>query len=56
MDDGGDAIGTIEWRDFEKVLLCAGTVLEGEKLPGASKPAWKVWAHFGPSGARNCAG
>ena len=43
---------TIEWRDFEKVLLCAGTVLKVEEFPEARKPAWKLWVDFGPYGVR----
>lgn len=37
----------IEWRDFEKVLICAGTVLRVEAFPEARKPAWKLWVDFG---------
>lgn len=44
--------GTIEWKDFEKVLLCAGTVLKVEEFPEARKPAWKLWVDFGPHGVR----
>lgn len=43
---------TIEWSDFEKVLLCAGTVLRVEPFPEARKPAWKLWVDFGPYGVR----
>ncbi len=43
---------TIEWKDFEKVLLCAGTVLKVEEFPEARKPAWKLWVDFGPHGVR----
>ena len=42
----------IEWADFEKVLLCAGTVLKVEEFPEARKPAWKVWVDFGPFGIK----
>ncbi|GAB3094672.1 tRNA-binding protein [Lysobacter terrae] len=42
----------IEWKDFEKVLLCAGTVLKVEAFPEARKPAWKLWVDFGPYGVR----
>jgi tRNA-binding protein len=44
--------GTIEWSDFEKVMLCAGTVLRVEPFPEARKPAWKLWVDFGPHGVR----
>jgi len=43
---------TIEWSDFEKVMLCAGTVLRVEPFPEARKPAWKLWVDFGPYGVR----
>ncbi len=42
----------IEWADFEKVLICAGTVLKAEEFPQARKPAWKVWVDFGPFGVK----
>jgi tRNA-binding protein len=42
----------IGWNDFEKVALCAGTVLRVEEFPEARKPAWKVWVDFGPHGVR----
>src|SRR5687768_2174257 len=42
----------ISWSDFEKVLLCAGTVLKVEEFPEARKPAWKLWVDFGPHGVR----
>lgn len=43
---------TINRNDFEKVLLCAGTVQRVEEFPGARKPAWKLWVDFGPHGVR----
>ncbi|MBF6024786.1 tRNA-binding protein [Lysobacter niastensis] len=43
---------TIQWADFEKVLICAGTVLRAEEFPEARKPAWKLWVDFGPHGVR----
>jgi len=42
----------IAWSDFEKVLIVAGTVTRVEPFPEARKPAWKVWADFGPYGER----
>ena len=42
----------ITWGDFERVALCAGTVLRVEEFPEARKPAWKVWVDFGPHGVR----
>lgn len=42
----------ISWSDFEKVLIVAGTIVRVEPFPEARKPAWKVWADFGPYGER----
>ena len=42
----------ITWADFEKVLLVAGTILKVEPFPEARRPAYKVWADFGPYGQR----
>jgi tRNA-binding protein len=42
----------INWADFEKVLIVAGTVTKVEPFPEARKPAWKVWADFGPYGEK----
>jgi tRNA-binding protein len=38
----------ISWNDFAKVELRAGTVTRVEPFPEARRPAWKVWADFGP--------
>ena len=43
---------TIEWKDFDKVMLCAGTVLKVEDFHEARKPAWKLWVDFGSYGVR----
>ena len=47
-----NAINDISWSDFEKVLIVAGTVTRVEPFPEARKPAWKVWADFGPYGEK----
>jgi len=39
---------TISWDDFEKVRLCAGTVVKVEDFPEAHKPAYKISVDFGP--------
>lgn len=41
---------TIEWSDFEKVVMVAGTVLRVEEFPEARKPAYKIWVDFGAFG------
>jgi len=37
----------IEWDDFERVQLCAGTITAVEEFPEARKPAWKLVIDFG---------
>jgi tRNA-binding protein len=44
------SVDTIEWADFERVWLVAGTVLRAEEFPEARKPAYKIWVDFGPYG------
>ena len=39
---------TISYDDFEKVDLRSGTVVKVEEFARAKKPAYKVWADFGP--------
>lgn len=46
------SVEEISWADFEKVLVVAGTIVRVEAFPEARKPAWKVWADFGPYGER----
>ena len=38
----------IQWHDFEKIELRVGTVTEVEAFPQARRPAYKVYADFGP--------
>lgn len=38
----------ITWQEFERVELRAGTVVKAEAFPEARKPAYKIWADFGP--------
>ena len=37
----------IQWDDFTKVQLCAGTIIKVEEFPEARRPAWKVTIDFG---------
>jgi tRNA-binding protein len=43
---------TINWADFEKVELRAGTVLEAFDFPEARRPAYKVRVDFGEFGVK----
>ena len=38
----------IEWQDFERVELRAGTVVSAEAFPEARVPAYKLLVDFGP--------
>jgi len=40
----------ITWDDFEKVELRSGTIVKGEPFLKTKKPAYKIWADFGPYG------
>jgi tRNA-binding protein len=42
----------INWNDFEKIELRAGTILEVFDFPEARKPAYKVKGDFGDFGVR----
>ena len=43
---------TINWADFEKIELRAGTVLEAFDFPEARRPAYKVRVDFGEFGVK----
>ena len=43
---------TITWKDFEKVELRAGTIIEVEDFPQARKPAYKLRIDFGELGVK----
>ncbi|WP_423148731.1 tRNA-binding protein [Rubrolithibacter danxiaensis] len=42
----------ISWREFEKVELRAGTILEVLDFPEAKKPAYKIKVDFGELGIK----
>lgn len=39
----------ISYEDFEKIELRSGTIVKVELFPKTKKPAYKVWADFGPT-------
>ena len=42
-------MNAIEWDDFEKIELLAGTIVKVENFPEAKKPAYKLLIDLGPS-------
>ena len=42
----------IEWPDFEKIDIRAGTILEVNDFPKAKKPAWQLTIDFGGLGIK----
>lgn len=38
----------MEYEDFAKIELRTGTITKAEPFPKARKPAYKIWADFGP--------
>lgn len=37
----------INWKDFEKIDVRAGTIIKAEKFEKARNPAYKLWVDFG---------
>lgn len=42
-------INEISWSDFEKVVLCSGTIIDVKEFPEARKPAYIITVDFGES-------
>ena len=42
----------INWEDFERIEIRAGTVTRVEDFPEARKPAYKIWIDFGRLGIK----
>lgn len=42
----------IQWNDFEKVDLRAGTIIQVEEFPEARKPSYKLWVDLGELGVK----
>lgn len=39
----------LSYEDFERVDMRSGTIVKVEEFPKARKPAYKIWADFGPA-------
>lgn len=39
---------TLSYEDFSKIDIRSGTIIKVEPFPRAHKPAYKIWADFGP--------
>ncbi len=42
----------ITWADFEKINICAGTILNVADFPAARKPAYQLTIDFGTYGIK----
>lgn len=42
----------INWEDFQKIDIRAGTIVKVEVFPKAKKPAFKLWVDLGPLGVK----
>jgi tRNA-binding protein len=46
---------TISWKDFEKIEVRAGTIIEVSDFPEAKNPSYKVTIDFGEFGIKKSA-
>jgi tRNA-binding protein len=45
-----DAMDDLTWDEFARVVMVVGTVTRVEDFPQARRPAFRIWADFGPYG------
>lgn len=45
-------MATIDFKDFHKIEICAGTILEARRHPRARNPAYILTIDFGGKGVR----
>jgi tRNA-binding protein len=50
--NGADETPLIQWEDFAKIDIRAGTVLDAKEFPEARKPAYQLWIDFGELGIK----
>jgi tRNA-binding protein len=42
----------LDWKEFERVEMRVGTVIDVREFPKARRPAYKVWVDFGEFGIK----
>ncbi len=47
-----EAISTITWKDFEKIEMRVGTIVQAEVFAEARNPSYKITINFGEYGLR----
>ena len=45
-------MGDLTWKEFEKVEMRIGTVIQSEMFPEAHNPSYKLWIDFGQFGIK----
>lgn len=45
-------MGDLTWKEFEKVEMRIGTIIQSEMFTEAHNPSYKLWIDFGPFGIK----